>query len=524
MESIFSRVGGSRGGRHCGARVEGMEPRVLFTFVINPTGQDAYAHANADGPTGGYVYGNPAHMSDSHSPTQNDSSAATAAANASYQATASQIIVHADASETKTNDPSGNSLADSSVQLAFTMTVAGTISISGTLAGTGDGNLSQIGVTGGGAYVYEKSDAPQALPATVNLPAGNYTIVAEASVDGNSADGSIVNSSANSSADLTITLGAAATKPPHITSANAVTFQIGRPSAFTVTTTGDPTPGITETAFLPDGISFVDNGNGTATLSGTPGALDAAGHYDLIITASNGVALDATHPAASQFFTLTLSGAGIKLPLPATHLVFAPQPVGTTAGTTLAPVTVLVEDRAGHVVTTDSSTVSLALAGTAGAALLGTPAVQAVSGAATFSDLSLTKAGVFTLLATDSPLRPSRSRIFRITPDLTTAHLVLSQSPAGAVGVGKPLPPIGAILEDQFGNIIKNNRTAATLSIASGPANGMLTGRTSLHFVAGVATFRNVRLSAAGSYTLELSDAALPGNGSLPLSLTIDAA
>jgi hypothetical protein len=523
MEQASSRVAvRGRTRRYLRALVEAAEPRILFSFVINPTGNEAYAHAVADGPTGGYVYGNPAHMQDAHSPTGSITSSATAAANATYQATANQIVVHADATETKTNDGSGNSLADSSVQLPFTMTAAGTISISGTLAGTGDGNLSQIGVTGSGAYLYETSDAPHALPATLNLPAGTYTIVAEASVDGNSVDGSIVNSNANSSADLTITLGAAATKPPHITSANAVTFQIGEPSAFMVTTTGDPTPGITETAFLPDGITFVDNGNGTATLSGTPSALDATGHYDLIFTASNGVAIDATHPAASQFFTLTLSGAGIKLPLPATHLVFAPQPATTNAGATLAPVTVLVEDRLGHVVTTDDSTVSLTLAGTAGGVLNGTAAVQAVNGVATFSDVSLTKAGTYTLAATDSPLRPARSRFFRINPDGNSAHLVLSTSLAGTVAAGKPLTPIRATLEDQFGNIIKNNRTTVTLSLAIAPVNGTVKGRTTVPFIGGVATFRYLRFSPAGSYSVELTDSTLPGTGSAPLSLTIN--
>ncbi len=516
----FRRVKRSRRGRHCGALLEGMEPRILLSFVINPTGNDAYAHADADGPTGGYVYANPAHEHDSLAGT----TSATADANATYQATADQIVVHADASETKVNDAHGNSLADSTVRLAFTMTTAGTISLNGTLAGMGDGNLSQMGVldSGNGRLAFDSSDAPHALPTTLNLPAGNYTIVVAANVNGNSVDGSIVNSSANSSADLTITLGAATTKPPHITSASAVTFQVGKPSLFMVTTTGDPTPGITETAILPHGITFVDNGNGTGTLSGTPDALDAPGHYHLIFTASNGVALDATHPAANQFFTLTLSGAGIKLPLAATHLVFARQPVSTSAGATLAPVTVLIEDKTGHVVTTDNSTVSLTLAGTAGGVLHGMTAVNAVSGTATFSNLSLTKAGAFALSAADTPLRPARSRIFKISPDSGTAHLVLSPSPIGTLPAGKPLPPISVMLEDEFGNVIKNNRTAVTLSIADRPAGGTLTGRATVPLGGGVAAFHNIRLLPAGSYTLELSDSALPGNGSLPLSLAID--
>ena len=40
--------------------------------------------------------------------------------------------------------------------------------------------------------------------------------------------------------------------------------------SYTVTTTGYPAPTITETGALPAGLTFTDNGNGTATISGTP--------------------------------------------------------------------------------------------------------------------------------------------------------------------------------------------------------------------------------------------------------------
>ena len=50
-------------------------------------------------------------------------------------------------------------------------------------------------------------------------------------------------------------------------------------------------------------MTFVDNGNGTATLSGTPAA-GTGGTYPLTITASNGVGTPAT-----QSFTLTVNQA-----------------------------------------------------------------------------------------------------------------------------------------------------------------------------------------------------------------------
>ena len=55
---------------------------------------------------------------------------------------------------------------------------------------------------------------------------------------------------------------------------------------------------------MPGGVTFVDNGNGTATLGGTPAA-GTAGTYPLVITASNSVG-----SPANQNFTLTVNAGG----------------------------------------------------------------------------------------------------------------------------------------------------------------------------------------------------------------------
>ena len=89
---------------------------------------------------------------------------------------------------------------------------------------------------------------------------------------------------------------------PAITSANNATFTVGTASSFAVTSTGFPTPTLTEAGALPSGISFVDNGNGTGALGGTP---SVSGTFNVSFTASNGVGGGAT-----QNFTLTVSGSG----------------------------------------------------------------------------------------------------------------------------------------------------------------------------------------------------------------------
>lgn len=90
-----------------------------------------------------------------------------------------------------------------------------------------------------------------------------------------------------------------AQQAPAITSASATSFAAGSADSFTVTTTGVPTPAITESGKLPKGVAFVDNGDGTATLSG---AADAPGSFPLTITAANGIGSNAV-----QDFSLSVA-------------------------------------------------------------------------------------------------------------------------------------------------------------------------------------------------------------------------
>jgi uncharacterized repeat protein (TIGR02543 family) len=87
---------------------------------------------------------------------------------------------------------------------------------------------------------------------------------------------------------------------PSITSANSATFTVGVHGTFAVTATGAPTPALTETGVLPGGVTFIDNGNGSATLGGTP-ATATNGVYHITFTTHN-----STGPDATQSFTLTV--------------------------------------------------------------------------------------------------------------------------------------------------------------------------------------------------------------------------
>jgi probable HAF family extracellular repeat protein len=88
---------------------------------------------------------------------------------------------------------------------------------------------------------------------------------------------------------------------PSVASACPSTASVGTFYSCTITTTGIPVPSLTQSGALPVGLTFVDNGDGTATLSGTPAA-GTAGVYPITITASNGFP-----PDAGQDLTLSVA-------------------------------------------------------------------------------------------------------------------------------------------------------------------------------------------------------------------------
>src|SRR4029453_18155440 len=77
---------------------------------------------------------------------------------------------------------------------------------------------------------------------------------------------------AGTGAPVTQTFTLTVVQAPAITSASAATFSLGAAGSFTVTTTGGPAPTLTASGTLPAGVTFVDHGDGTATLGGTPAA------------------------------------------------------------------------------------------------------------------------------------------------------------------------------------------------------------------------------------------------------------
>jgi hypothetical protein len=101
---------------------------------------------------------------------------------------------------------------------------------------------------------------------------------------------------------------------PLFTSASQTSFAVGTNGSFTVTASGTPAPQLFESdasgtgSGLPNGLTFHDNGDGTARISGTPAAGTAAGPYHLILGASNGFT-----SGVNQSFTLNITAVPAKI-------------------------------------------------------------------------------------------------------------------------------------------------------------------------------------------------------------------
>ena len=225
-----------------------------------------------------------------------------------------------------------------------------------------DGNIYGTTRTGGqygGGTVFRLDDAGQVsvvhafggIGADGLLPLEGVIQGADGALYGTTEEGPFRGNFASGGVVFRLDLGLPPLElPPTITSAYATTFSVGIPGTFTVTTTGTPTvTSISRSGKLPGGVSFVDNGDGTATLAGTPNP-GTGGSYPFTITASNGVSPDATQaftltvdqpdqaPAitsanaatftvgAAGTFTVTTSGS----PVPATISATAALPAGVT--------------------------------------------------------------------------------------------------------------------------------------------------------------------------------------------------
>jgi hypothetical protein len=171
---------------------------------------------------------------------------------------------------------------------------------------------------------------------------------------------------------------------------------------------------------------------------------------------------------------------------------------------------IAVQDSAGNTIATNASTVSVALTGGAGGALVGSTTKAAVAGVATFSSLGISGiAGtVYTLTFSDGALAVATETI---TPTAGAANWIQITSAAGGTVTGSAFmaQPI-VMIRDAKNNLVTGGASTVTVAITGG-AGGTLSGSTTATATAGVATFAGLGITGTvgTAYTLTYSDGAL---------------
>jgi hypothetical protein len=274
--------------------------------------------------------------------------------------------------------------------------------------------------------------------------------------------------------------------------------------------TGMVTAGITPTTGTPGANLF-----GTLSVMAVAGvatftnlSIDLAGTgYTLAFSSG------ALTTAASAAFDIQSSAA--------TLLGVDVQPGNSTGGLALGSQPVIEARNVGALVDTNFvGNVQVAItvgSGTAGATLSGTTTVAAVAGVATFTDLAIDLAGTgYTLTFTSGALTLAVSNPFDIAVGPAAALRLMTQPGAANAGAVIPQQPVVAV-EDAGGNLLlTDNATQVSAMIASGTGGAVLSGTSTLTVTAGVATFTDLAINLAGTYTLEFTSTGLTPVTSTP--------
>ncbi|HSD33529.1 MAG TPA: hypothetical protein VLB49_16560 [Gemmatimonadales bacterium] len=209
----------------------------------------------------------------------------------------------------------------------------------------------------------------------------------------------------------------------------------------------------------------------------------------------------------------------------AAKVAFVAQPSAALAGTIIAPpVVVAAQDAQGTLVPTFTGNVTIALGLNPGSGTLsGNVTVAAIGGLATFSDLSIDKAGVGYTLAAGAPgLIGATSTAFTIGAG-TATQLAFTVQPVTTASGAAITPAVVVTAQDVLGNPVPGFTGTVAMTINTGPVGAVLSGTLSTAAVAGSATFGNLILDKAGTYTLRAQAGGVTAVNSNSFDVTVGA-
>ncbi|HSZ54279.1 MAG TPA: choice-of-anchor tandem repeat GloVer-containing protein, partial [Tepidisphaeraceae bacterium] len=180
-------------------------------------------------------------------------------------------------------------------------------------------------------------------------------------------------------------------------------------------------------------------------------------------------------------------------------LVWNVEPKFTAAGKSIK-LSVRVVDYLGKPVLTEKSSVTLGLS--MGGTLVTKPA-PVKKGVATFSKVSLTKAGTYQFQASDGLASPVTSDVFSVVP--APAKTMLFRTLPTTTPAGTDFKVVVELV-DQYNNVATNNVSLVVLTLAAKPAGAILGGTVEESVISGLATFDDLSLAKTGTYKLKAID------------------
>ena len=200
---------------------------------------------------------------------------------------------------------------------------------------------------------------------------------------------------------------------------------------------------------------------------------------------------------------------------PATQLVFTSASPGPgTAGAAIPNVAVQAEDAYGNVVTTASGSVAMSIQGGTTTFTSGTTTVALSNGVATFSNLVMNTSGTYTFVATPVTISGVTTAITSAVTINPAAASKLAFTPAapGPGSVASAIPNVVVQVEDPYGNFVTTASGSVTMTIKSGsPQSSFTSGTGTVALSGGAATFSNLVVNTAGSYTFTATPVGITG-------------
>jgi hypothetical protein len=231
-----------------------------------------------------------------------------------------------------------------------------------------------------------------------------------------------------------------------------------------------------------------------------------------ILGESTGTVRTVARAQGPEEVPVTFTAVATPAPIPLLALAQAPSSTAIVGRPLERQPIVQVRDDEGAPVRQAGIAVAVAIAEGEGRLTGSVTRTTDAEGVAAFTDLAIAgEPGTRRLLFAAEGLASVTSPPIAVEPPPAPAKLVFVVQPSAARVNRDITPPVRVAIADASGRTVPGTSALVTMSIGSGPSRGDLRGTRSAIAVDGVAVFDDLRLDAAGTYTLRATSFGLDG-------------